>query len=428
MLKRLRQSLITRLMLYFVLVGILIMVLFGVNFAHGLRVHFKQEILPNIAQYLDYIVQDIGTPPDLQKAAELTQDLSFELAIVGPDLNWQSTGRMARYQQLEFENAPAPYQQFQIAHRRGLNFVVYEVQGYDFVFAIGRPFKGQREQRNIGLFVAVLLSMLVLFLLIRSSLKPLQTIGEGVKRIGDGDLDSHLDIRNSIEFQRLADGINAMARQIESMLEGKQQLLLAISHELRSPLTRARVNLELMPEHPAKQALIDDCNEMEALINQILESQRLNQRHAVLNKTEFQLDELINEILQSYFSQQQIDSQLQPLEYVADRTRISLLIKNLLDNAVKYSGPDDPPPQIRLYAEPSAVIVEVEDFGIGMAEAELDKITQAFYRIDQARQRSTGGFGLGLYLCMLIVNAHQGQMTFTSSVEQGTLVRVTLPK
>ena len=94
---------------------------------------------------------------------------------------------------------------------------------------------------------------------------------------------------------------------------------------------------------------------------------------------------------------------------------------------MKYSSASDPVPEVRLFSENSTVIIEVEDFGCGMEKDELDQITQAFYRIDQARQRSTGGFGLGLYLCMLIVKAHQGQMTFKSQLNQGTRVRVELP-
>ena len=90
MLTRIRQSLITRLMVYFFIAGLLFVVLFGINFAHGLRVHFKQEVLPNIAQYLGYIVQDIGSPPDLDKAERLSHELSLKMRISGPGTDWQS--------------------------------------------------------------------------------------------------------------------------------------------------------------------------------------------------------------------------------------------------------------------------------------------------------------------------------------------------
>jgi signal transduction histidine kinase len=252
-------------------------------------------------------------------------------------------------------------------------------------------------------------------------------IGTGVRNIAEGDLESPIVVKQSTEFNRLANGINDMALQIKSMLEGKQQLLLAISHELRSPLTRAKVNIALLEENAMTQALQDDVNEMEALIGQILESERLNQRHAVLNKSEFYLDQLVEEVISSYFADAGVTCELESLKINADKTRLILLIKNLLDNAIKYTEQDSQPPVIRVYEKNTSIIIEVSDSGCGIEADELDNITQAFYRIDKARQRSTGGFGLGLYLCQLIVSAHHAKMNISSEHQAGTLVKVSFP-
>lgn len=426
MLKQIRQSLITRLMMYFLIAGLVFVILFGINIAHGLRVHFKQEILPNIAQYLTYIALDIGSPPDLQKAQLLSDNLSFELSISGPDVNWQSHQNLASIDSLKLEQGPEPYQEYRIAHRRGNNFVALKVGDYEYMYVIGRLFKGKSYQRNIGLIILVILSMALLFLLIRSSLKPLKKIASGVNDIAQGDLEHPIKVHGSTEFKDLSKGINDMALQIKSMLEGKHQLLLAISHELRSPITRAKVNLELMTDQSVKQALVDDISEMEDLITQILESERLNQQHAVLNKTEIQLDELVNDVIQKYFPDAGIKSELESVTLFADKTRLVLLVKNLLDNALKYSVDSESPPKISIKKEASSVVLEVEDKGSGMSNEELEKITQPFYRIDPARLRSTGGVGLGLSLCQLIVQAHEGEMTFKSKIGKGTVVRVIL--
>lgn len=100
--------------------------------------------------------------------------------------------------------------------------------------------------------------------------------------VAQGEMEQPIAIHGSTEFKQLATGINDMALQIKFMLENKHQLLLAISHELRSPLTRAKVNLALMVDHDIKQALVVDIDEMEGLISRILESERLNQRHTAL--------------------------------------------------------------------------------------------------------------------------------------------------
>ena len=427
MLQRFRQSLITRLMLYFVLVALVVMILFAISFARNLRVHFKQEVLPNIAQYLVYVARDIGSPPDLSKAQQLSESLSFELSIRGPDVDWHSHAQIPALQQLQLETAPAPYQAFRVAHYRGHNYAQLEQGEYLYLFVIGRPFDAGRSPRGLWLLLVILSSLIILFLLIRSSLKPLKAIDNSIKRIAVGDLDSVLEPGGSGEFKRLAEGINDMTAQIRSMLESKQQLLLAVSHELRSPITRARVNLELLPEHPSQQAIREDLQEMEALISQILESERLNQKHSVLNRSDFAMDELVNDILSQYFSQQKIDTRLTSQMIHGDRTRLGLLVKNLLDNALKYSADSNKPPQIRLSATASDIVLEVEDHGSGLTEREIQHITEPFYRLDPSRQRSSGGFGLGLYLSRRIVEAHQGRMTFHSQPGQGTRVHVEIP-
>ncbi len=427
MFKRLRQSLITRLMLYFVMVGVLVIILFGINLAQSIKAHYKQDLLPNIVQYLDYIVQDIGEPPDLNKARHLSDGLSFELSIRGPGINWQSSARIPDISKLEFENAPEPYQRYQIAFERGNNYLMLKHNGYTYLYVVGRLFRSESHQRNFPMLVIFILTLLLLFVLIRRSLKPLKPINDAVVRIGQGDLLHPLQPTGSIEFKNLGQGINKMSQQIHSMLEAKQQLLLAISHELRSPLTRARVNLELIADDATRQALVDDIREMESLIALILESERLNQPHAVLNRTDFQLDEMIRELLNEFFADSLITTDLQSITVHADRARLELLLKNLLDNAVKYSSESDKHPTIRLMQNQQKIIIEVEDYGCGMAAQDLDKATEAFYRADPARQRATGGFGLGLYLCQKIVDAHQAQMEIQSQLDEGSLVRIILP-
>lgn len=433
MMHHIRQSLITRLMMYFVFAGLFLTLVFGINLAYSVRVHFKQEVLPNIAQYLEYNVQDIGTPPDINKAQQLSQKLSLMMRIQGQGIDWKSDKHIPDINTLELETAPEPFQQFRILRVAGRNYVLLENEGYQFLYVIGRPF-GHVQGTARGIWSVLLLlaitglTMLVLFLRIRSSLRPLEYMGEGINKIAQGDLENTLQTTDkSIEFRRLAEGINDMSRQIKSMLDSKHQLLLAISHELRSPITRAKVNLEFLPPSQVRQDLADDCREMEALVHQILESERLNHHHAVLNKSEFALDTLLDELVESYYATVPLNLQIPHLTLYADRTRIQLLLKNLIDNALKYSTSDNPPPVIKAHQHDKQLIIEVEDFGCGMDESELSRITQAFYRVDHARQRSTGGVGLGLYLCELIVKAHQGSMDFSSTVGSGSVVKLTLP-
>lgn len=426
-LKQLRQSLITRLMLYFLITGVLVIVLFAVNFAHSVKVHFKEEVLPNVAQYLDYIVQDIGIPPDINKARRLSEGLSFELYIQGPGIKWQSHAKIPDLSGLRFEPAPEPYQRYQLAFERGNNYLKLQHGGYTYVYVVGRLFKPHTHEGSLVLLAIIILTMALLFWLIRRSLQPLKPINDAVIRIGKGDLSQPVELSGSIEFKRLGQGINEMARQIQSMLEAKHQLLLAISHELRSPLTRARVNLELIADDATRQALVDDIREMEGLIALILESERLNHPHSTLTRSDFALDIMIQQLLEEYFHDCNIVTHLPAISINADRARLELLVKNLLDNALKYSSAGDAPPEIRISRQRHQILLEVRDHGCGMSAEDLAQATQAFYRADPARQRSTGGFGLGLYLCHKIVLAHRAKMDIQSKLNQGTWVSIVFP-
>ena len=210
------------------------------------------------------------------------------------------------------------------------------------------------------------------------------------------------------------------------MLESKSGLLLAISHELRSPLTRMRVNLELLETSDTQKKLIDDVHEMEDLIAAILESEKLNSQHAPLNLECFELASLIEDMVHSHPCHGRIETSLSPVTVVADKLRISLMLKNIIDNAGRYSEPDSPI-EICLTHDSELVRITVTDHGTGIDEKVLPRLTEAFYRPHSARQRETGGYGLGLYLCRLIIEAHDGRLNIESSLGQGTVVMVTFP-
>lgn len=411
-------------MLYFLMIGIVIAIFFSITIAFNLKHHFKNEILPNISQYLIYITEDIGTPPNLEKAAELSHSLAFKLRIKGLGLDWQSHKKIKADKQLEFEAIPAPFERFQIARSHGKNYVKLYAGEYEFTYVMGRPAKPLKQARSLLLLAIVIVLMALLFLLIKRSLKPMETIAHGVKQIAGGELNSPIEVTQSAEFEHLAQGINNMAKEIKGMLEAKQQLLLAISHELRSPITRMQVNCALLPDSDIQQAVKRDIAEMESLISQILESQRLNSSYRALNLSQVSLDTLVQQVVNQFFSGQELTLKLSLLTIEGDQTRLTLLIKNLIDNALKYSVEQRMAPEISLFEQHGNIVLRIEDFGVGIDSDELKHVSQAFYRVDRARQRSTGGFGLGLYLCQLIADAHKAKMQLSSVINQGTVVNV----
>lgn len=228
-----------------------------------------------------------------------------------------------------------------------------------------------------------------------------------------------------------------MGRDIHQMLEAKRALLLAISHELRSPLTRARLNAELLPEsaevRSQREALLRDLQEMATLIGDLLESERLAGRHAALQREPTALDVLTRDVTRELAARHPAAAQVRvkvdadlPVPTL-DTGRMRLLLRNLPDNALRHGGAADLPPEVHLRrAADGGVVIEVRDHGPGVPEAQLPHLAQAFYRPDTARTRGAGGVGLGLYLCSLVAQAHDGTFEVRNA-QPGLSVTVTLP-
>ncbi|MDI1274887.1 ATP-binding protein, partial [Polaromonas sp.] len=269
----------------------------------------------------------------------------------------------------------------------------------------------------------------------RRLLRPLDDIGAGAERFGRGDFDTPIPLRRRDELGDLAQRINTMARDIKGMLDAKRGLLLALSHELRSPLTRARLNAELLPTtpdgsgagEPERAALLRDLGEMRDLISDLLESERLASPHATLQREPVDLAALVREVVAEMPGAAAVTLDLPAgLPALAlDRMRMRLLLRNLLDNALRYSAEAGQPPRITLTRQDDGVLLAVRDFGPGVDAAQLAQLTEPFFRTDSARQRATGGVGLGMYLCRLVAQAHGAQLEVRNA-ELGLSVQLLL--
>ena len=421
------QSLIFRLLFYFLISSLALAVILATSFAQRLKPHVQNEILPNVARYIDYLIDDIGNPPDLSTARKLANELPFEIRIEGKGVDWASSPKLKAIDSYDFKPAPRPYDNVYFSHHRRDQYLLIQEQGYRYLFAVDNSFRQGAERRHWVLFVTLGSILFLLYLAIRRMFRPIGAISSQVKKIGEGDLTQAVQLQGKGELALLATGINRMAQQIKAMLESKSGLLLAISHELRSPMTRMRVNLELLEESEIQQKLIDDIREMETLVAAILESEKLNSSHAPLNLSHCELLNLIEEVVQHHPCRNRIKTSMSPIELEVDQLRIKLLIKNLLDNACRYSADEQNLINVSLSHDQNHALIEVQDRGIGIAAEDIPRLTEAFYRSDHARQRDTGGYGLGLYLCKLVVEAHGGQIVIESEPGRGTRISVKLP-
>jgi signal transduction histidine kinase len=284
-----------------------------------------------------------------------------------------------------------------------------------------------------GLLLISLLSLLtvltLLYFAIRRLFQPLKSIQTDIQRIGSGELSHRIQTSRNDEFGELAQTINHMADDIEHILEAKRQLLLAISHELRSPITRAKVALSLMDQSPQQAGLAEDLQEMENLIHELLEAERLKSKHYALNLSPCSLNELIDGLIEQQFSAALIKQRLENNlpHFLLDEARIKFALKNVLSNALKHQQADSLPIEVSSECHHKVITLQIKDHGSGIAAEHIPHLTEPFYRADPSRQRKTGGYGLGLYLVKLIIEAHNGELIIESDVGQGTRVMMRFP-
>lgn len=243
------------------------------------------------------------------------------------------------------------------------------------------------------------------FGMIRHMVEPMHALAMGAEAFGRGEFDHRVPVIHADEIGDLAMRFNQMAADIQAMLDGKRALLLAISHELRSPLTRARLHAELVGEGESRDALLQELAQMRDLITALLESERLGSGHRALQLSDCDLAALAREQAQPGV-ELHIEPGLPVLQL--DRLRVLLLLRNLLHNALRHNDASRGAVQLSLAREGGGVRLTVRDFGPGVPPESLPQLGQPFYRPDAARTRGEGGVGLGLCLCRLVAEAHGG--------------------
>jgi len=425
--RRLRHSLKARLVALFLLLALAMAATFLVGMQKAFSIGWRDAARPLVVDYVDRLAAEIGSPPSVERARALAARLPITVRISGPQVQWRSAAE-------EDEHRFGAGHESWHGDSESSLLARTTADGHRIEFGLSvRPW---RDRPRIWGWVtlAILLALTALaYKYVRRLLRPLDDIGAGAQRFGRGEFDRPIPIRRRDELGDLAGHVNAMAAGIHRMLEAKRGLLLAISHELRSPITRARLNTELLPEAgdagARRAALLRDLQEMADLVSDLLESERLGQGHAALHREPTDLAALVREAAAPFEASGSAFEFELPVGLPAlplDRSRMRLLLRNLLDNALRHSAGASQPPRISLRGEDASVVLLVRDFGPGVDEAVLPHLAEPFYRPDVSRERGSGGVGLGLYLGKLVAQAHGGGMALANA-HPGLEVRVSLP-
>lgn len=444
-LRRLRHSIKLRLLAVFLLLALSVAFIFISGAQKAFSLGWREAARPLLMDYVSRLAADVaptGTP-EVQRAQAIVDRLPvITIDISGPQVNWRShpdahdpRGPRQRHRG-EDRNDWGDDRDWDSLLRRT------SADGHTIGFGLNDT-AFERRPRLLGFALSALLLITGLaWFYVRRLLRPLDDIRAGAMRFGAGEFAQPIALpasRRHDELGELATTINTMGQDIHQMLEAQRALLLAISHELRSPLTRARLNTELLPDTPdvtpQRDALLRDLAEMARLISDLLESERLAGRHAALHREPTDAGRLARDVIDELATTQPAARSI-PLHASSnlptvslDRIRVRLLLRNLLDNALRHSADAALPPELHIRRTGEAgqgIEIEVRDHGPGVPDDQLPHLAQAFFRPDTARTRNAGGVGLGLYLCRLVAQAHGGTFAVRNA-KPGLAVTVTLP-
>lgn len=265
--------------------------------------------------------------------------------------------------------------------------------------------------------MAVLVTLLVGWA-IRRAASPFATFAAAAERLGVDVAAPPLPEKGPREVRQAAHAFNVMQERLGRFVADRTQMLAAISHDLRTPITRMRLRAEFVDDDEQRDKMLADLAEMEAMIAATLAFARDDAAAEPRRRLDLAalLRALADDFGTAYAGPDRLEIEGRP-------TALKRAFANLVDNAVKYGGEV----RIRLAAEAGQAAVEVEDDGPGIPEGEQERVFAPFYRLEPSRSRETGGTGLGLAVARSILRGHGGDVTLRNRPEGGLAVRVVLP-
>ncbi len=273
-----------------------------------------------------------------------------------------------------------------------------------------------------GVFLLVML--IIVLLAVRWVTRPLKILAAAADALGE-DMDRPpLAESGPTEVARASRAFNRMQRRLQENLADRLRLLAAVSHDLKTPLTRLRLRAELLDDEPLRDRFVRDLNEMEALSEAALDYMR--DARSSEAPTDMDLSELARRVQHDWSEQGQslrIDAPAQT-PYRGRPLALRRCIDNLVSNALKYAT------EVALVVEDreADVTIRVLDRGRGIAPEELERVFEPFYRLERSRNRALGGSGLGLGIARNVARVHGGSLTLRNREGGGLEARLELPR
>ena len=293
--------------------------------------------------------------------------------------------------------------------------------GY-FKFLIPKDRVTSSSARIFALWITVpaIIMVIISLIFLKNQTRPITNLARAAERFGKGEDIGEYKPSGALEIRQAGKEFDKMRKRIERHLNQRTEMLSGISHDLRTPLTRMKLQLAFIEDKNSVKKLSEDINQMEKMLNEYL--QFTSSSYAEKDEM-FNLTELIDDVIKKY-NNENISKNLLPRIYVNGRKNlISRCLNNLIDNSLKYASKVE----LSLNKKNTNIFIIIDDDGPGIAKSEYDNVFKPFYKINKGRADSKSSVGLGLSIASDIIKSHGGNIKLEKSKMDGLRVKIFLP-
>ena len=298
--------------------------------------------------------------------------------------------------------------------------IKYE-DGY-FKFLVPKDRVSSSSARIFALWITVpaIIMVMISLIFLKNQTRPITNLARAAERFGKGEELEEFRPSGAMEIRQAGHEFEMMRKRILRHLNQRNEMLSGISHDLRTPLTRMKLQIAFIEDKDLANKLAEDINEMEKMLNEYLQFTS----SSYIEKNEmFNLSELIDQVVNKY-NNKNIENDLTPRVYINGRKNlINRCLINIIDNALKYGDKV----KIKLNKKNTNLFITIDDDGPGIPNKEHENVFKPFYKIDKGRADSKSSVGLGLSIASDIIRSHGGSITLDKSKMNGLSVKIFLP-
>jgi signal transduction histidine kinase len=359
---------------------------------------------------------DSTQPPTSGREKGLARRLARQLGPLAGDIRIQSTARQyfSRWQNWHEDEMEEHHTRMRRFRNLDLQLSVKLADGHwlNVKTEVGAYGPAWAFQSLIALFVAGFAIIAIVIVVVRRITRPLRSLTEAAEGLGRGEKGEDIEPEGPEDMRRTIDAFNRMRHRLERFIEDRTNMLAAVSHDLKTPITALRIRAEFIEDAELKEKIIQTLDEMQAITESTLSFAREEAEREQNRRTD--LTALLESLCGDYTDRgDQVDFSSSSRIVMSCRpTSLKRALNNVLENAIAYG--ERAYIELSYNADTDLATLTIDDDGPGIPESDLERVFQPFVRVETSRSRETGGTGLGLAIARSIIRGHGGDISLTN--------------